>query len=154
MGKYTCEFAEVKLTSVKKGKCIYCGRNCTMTKKFYQTINPFNKNKDGEMKTAKEITDELIAESVEWRKEDMYHKKCLWKFYESKHNPCPVCGADPIMESIGGESGLIYANCSNEKCKIQQWTRQFHKDVDKAWTEWDRYLSRRIIVTAQRTEQP
>jgi hypothetical protein len=53
-------FEEVALTAAKtvNGK--------RRQKKFYQTLNPFNKNKNGVPKTRGEILDELRNQIEEW----------------------------------------------------------------------------------------
>ncbi len=58
-------FQEVSLPGVKWYKCA-CGRRVTRKKKFYQTINPYNKNAQGEIKSRQEILLELSAESTAW----------------------------------------------------------------------------------------
>jgi hypothetical protein len=45
------------------------GKKRQQTKKFWQTINPFNKNADGSVKTATQIRAEVIAERDAWLKE-------------------------------------------------------------------------------------
>lgn len=42
------------------------GRRRQQTKKFWQTINPFNKNADGTQKSRDQIVDELRAERDAW----------------------------------------------------------------------------------------
>ncbi len=42
------------------------GKKRQKTKKFSQTINPYNKNKDGNVKTREEILVELKAEREKW----------------------------------------------------------------------------------------
>lgn len=59
-------FDEVKLYGVKSYKCA-CGRRCTRRHKFFQTINPFNKNVKGEMKTAGEIDAENREMLRRWK---------------------------------------------------------------------------------------
>ena len=45
------------------------GKKHQQTKKFYQTINPFNINADGSVKTGAEIWKEILAERAAWLKE-------------------------------------------------------------------------------------
>ena len=44
------------------------GKRKRKTKKFWQTISPFNKNKDGSIKHPKEILAELEVEAAAWEK--------------------------------------------------------------------------------------
>ena len=52
----TINFQEIKRKIVKRGKCIKCGKNCTRTIVENQTVNPFNKNKDGTIKSYNEVS--------------------------------------------------------------------------------------------------
>lgn len=45
------------------------GKRRQETKKFFQTVNPFNKNADGSLKTREQIYDEVRAERDAWLKE-------------------------------------------------------------------------------------
>jgi hypothetical protein len=58
-------FQEVSITATRKWKTPD-GKRRQETKKFYQTINPFNKNPDGSVKTRREIEDELVLRRNEW----------------------------------------------------------------------------------------
>ena len=69
-------FEEVKLYGSKSGKCSVCGKACTRSQKFSQTINPFNKNKMGEAKTRQEIKAELLEELTLWRSKPPIHSRC------------------------------------------------------------------------------
>lgn len=46
----TLTFREVALWGERSGNCA-CGKKRTRRQKFYQTINPFNRNRAGQMKT-------------------------------------------------------------------------------------------------------
>lgn len=69
-------FEEVKLYGRKSGKCSVCGKTCVRIQKFSQTLNPFNKNKKGEVKTWQEIKTELQDQLVEWRSKPPIHSRC------------------------------------------------------------------------------
>lgn len=58
-------FNEIKLTG--KRKVIVNGKKKIQQKTFSQTVNPFNKNLDGSIKSAKEIIAELKEEIAEWQ---------------------------------------------------------------------------------------
>jgi len=60
-----CNFNEVAITGVRKWKD-GSGKRRQKSKKFYQTVNPYNKNEDGTPKSYEEILHELIAEREEW----------------------------------------------------------------------------------------
>lgn len=69
-------FQEVVLAFRKSGVCPGCGGKATRTKKFSQTLNPFNKNSKGAVKTEAEIKGELVSAGHKWRMEPVYHVKC------------------------------------------------------------------------------
>ena len=74
MATYT--FEEIKLYGNKSGKCSVCGKPCSRSQKFSQTLNPFNKNKMGDVKTWQEIKQELQAELIEWKGKPPIHSRC------------------------------------------------------------------------------
>lgn len=61
-------FEEVSIRAQKSYRCA-CGRRCRRSKKFFQTINPWNKRKDGLPKTVSDIHHEIVVEADAWRKE-------------------------------------------------------------------------------------
>lgn len=69
-------FREYVLTGVKNGICPVCGRKSRRVKKFCQTQNPFNKNKDGVMKSMTEIIAECEIERELWMSDPCFHVKC------------------------------------------------------------------------------
>lgn len=68
-------FQEVALRAEKSGKC-GCGKRRTRREKFWQTLNPFNKNAEGEPKTAQEIRVELAEKIQAWRAEPITCDDC------------------------------------------------------------------------------
>ena len=60
----TTRFDEVSVTATKRWK--EDGKPRQKTKKFYQTINPFNKNTDGSAKTRQQIMVEIVAQRQAW----------------------------------------------------------------------------------------
>lgn len=97
-------FKPVKLRATKTGKCL-CGKTLKRTYTFEQTINPFNKNKDGTIKNRYDIWSELKIEAEEWKKEPCRH---AWA--ESyRHWP------DEIREAYNkGETVKIKMDCGFE----------------------------------------
>lgn len=66
----TITFREVAIRGSKSVKCAgNCGRTLRRQRKFWQTLNPFNKNKSGEVKTSVEIQTELQNERDSWMTE-------------------------------------------------------------------------------------
>jgi len=69
-------FQEIGFKRTKSGKCSVCGKRCQSTKKFFQTVNPFNKNADGTCKDARTIMEEEKEEAQKWLAEPPKHAKC------------------------------------------------------------------------------
>ncbi|HDL7013690.1 TPA: hypothetical protein PXM26_002024 [Yersinia enterocolitica] len=70
------DFREVSITRVRAGKCDVCGKRCQQKKKFYQTLNQFNKNSDGAVKSRDEILLEVKIEGDKWLESSLRHEKC------------------------------------------------------------------------------
>lgn len=66
----TVHFREVVIRGMRRWKDAE-GKKHQETKKFFQTVNPFNLNADGDPKSDCEILDELIAERRKWMAEKM-----------------------------------------------------------------------------------
>ena len=62
-------FQEIVCVAKRTGKCHMCGKRWTKTKKFRQTVNPFNKTADGSQKDRAQIWAELRAEAKLWQPE-------------------------------------------------------------------------------------
>lgn len=73
-------FDEVKLFGLAKPVCKVCRKIRTRKIKAYQTINPFNKNKDGHIKTGDEIqienSEELRKKIIEIETQGVICKAC------------------------------------------------------------------------------
>lgn len=65
----TVTFREVALRGRKRVPCQSCGKFITRQRKFWQTLNPFNKKPDGELKQASDIHAELRDEQRKWTEE-------------------------------------------------------------------------------------
>ncbi|GJK16229.1 hypothetical protein ACOY7H_20790 [Enterobacter roggenkampii] len=75
-GITTTRFDEISTFAEKSGKCDVCGKACKRREKFYQTLNPFNKNADGSVKTYQEIRKEIELKATEWKLKPVRHAKC------------------------------------------------------------------------------
>ncbi|HDV9097244.1 TPA: hypothetical protein QIZ65_004082 [Enterobacter kobei] len=75
-GITTTRFDEISTFAEKSGKCDVCGKACKRREKFYQTLNPFNKNADGSVKTYQEIRKEIELKAIEWKLKPVRHAKC------------------------------------------------------------------------------
>ncbi len=92
----TVSFREIGRQARKSGKCTVCGKRRTRTKKFWQTLSPFNKTAEGRIKTTYDIVPELQAKAAEWKKEPI--NCCQWaikpgrKKYIMEKKRCEICG--------------------------------------------------------------
>jgi hypothetical protein len=68
-------FNSVFLTKQKSGKCSKCGKTIVKQKKFEHTVNPFNKNEDGTVKSYSQVFKDVVKESNEWIP-DFTHDRC------------------------------------------------------------------------------
>lgn len=76
MATTTMTFDEVALRGYKRVKCASCGKRLTRQRKFWQTLSPFNKKKDGSVKYADDIRAELRAECASWEREPEICSAC------------------------------------------------------------------------------
>jgi predicted unusual protein kinase regulating ubiquinone biosynthesis (AarF/ABC1/UbiB family) len=73
----TITFNEVAIHGMKSVKCAGgCGRTLKRSRKFWQTLSPFNKKASGELKSRDEIYEELTAERKAWIAESETCKHC------------------------------------------------------------------------------
>lgn len=76
MRSHSQTFPEVKLSVKASGPCGKCGKTCSRTKKFWQTLSPFNKTEDGSVKSHDQIMVELRQQAAVYRTQPIYHVKC------------------------------------------------------------------------------
>jgi hypothetical protein len=62
----TYTFEKVEHPAQKNTKCIGCGKRLRRRTTLYQTLNPFNKNAQGQPKSRQEIYAELEAKAERW----------------------------------------------------------------------------------------
>ena len=62
----TYKFDEVSIRGTKKWKDPATGKPRQQSRKFWQTISPFNRTTDGPPKTREQIMEELRAERAAW----------------------------------------------------------------------------------------
>lgn len=74
--KFTTNFQKVEIQAKKSGTCGKCGKKCSRSKIFGQTLNPYNKNADGKIKNRSEIMAEVEVQAKQWSLEPVYHSKC------------------------------------------------------------------------------
>lgn len=62
----TTRFEAVKAYGEKSGKCPVCGKRVKRKKTFEGTINPFNKNEAGQVKSRSEVYADQLAKVKAW----------------------------------------------------------------------------------------
>jgi hypothetical protein len=68
MATYTERYEAVTFPAAKNLRCPgECGKKVRRQKTFQQTISPFNRNAEGQVKTRPEIFAELRAQAEEWQ---------------------------------------------------------------------------------------
>lgn len=100
-------FKEVSLTGHSSALCAGgCGRRLQRSRRFYQTLNPFNKLPDGTLKSADDIYEELKKNIAQWKQAPVTCKHCP--------EPAMLC---KIGQPDGGVS-LIAVGGTEEQKKV------------------------------------
>lgn len=76
MATVKVKFDKVSVFAEKEGICPACGTKAKRKKEFWATINPFNKNPNGSIKTGGDIRPQLVERAEAWKAEPCYHAKC------------------------------------------------------------------------------
>lgn len=71
----TYRFKAIKAWREKSGKCPVCGKRVVRKATFEHTVNPFNKNEQGEIKYESEVRRDVNIEADLWEP-DFRHEKC------------------------------------------------------------------------------
>lgn len=105
-------FEKVELHAAKSGKCV-CGKRLRKNKTFHQTINPWNKNMNGFIKTKHEIYDELKSQIEIWKSLPVRHTiPTYWQWtndqredYDKGRDACVImsCGRKILINKEDDE---------------------------------------------------
>lgn len=71
----TYTYPELKTYAEKRGVCPVCGKRVTRRRKFAMTLNPYNRNSDGSVRTVTEIHFLLDRIAEAWEP-DFTHERC------------------------------------------------------------------------------
>lgn len=63
----TTIFEKIERHAERSGFCFKCSEKRKRQKTFYQTVNPWNKNDDGSVRTRTEIYNDIGREIAEWK---------------------------------------------------------------------------------------
>ena len=76
MATYSYTFDEVKRRATKNLPCPTCGKKVRRSTTFMQTVNPYNKLPNGDIKHPVHIRTELAAEAAVWVTKPVICSKC------------------------------------------------------------------------------
>lgn len=68
----------VKHSALKSGKCSVCGKWIKRSKTFEATVNPYNQNASGRIKTHEEVHQDLIQRAHVWLASPIKCALCEW----------------------------------------------------------------------------
>lgn len=69
------KFPTVSQTRLVRGVCPVCGKSSTRRARWEHSINPYNRNADGSVKTAAQVREDVQREAADWEP-DFTHEKC------------------------------------------------------------------------------
>lgn len=72
----TYTYRQVTAYGSKNGVCAVCGGSAKRAKRFRNTVNPFNRNPDGTVRTYDEVYTMVKSMAAEWEAEPLVHKRC------------------------------------------------------------------------------
>lgn len=80
MRTITTTYDRLKAQAQRKVTCPGCGKSRVIRRTFYQTVNPFNRNDDGTVKTYLQVQNSVRQEAADWEPghRDLYHETC-WR---------------------------------------------------------------------------
>ena len=73
--KVTYTYDKIKHVERRYGNCPVCGKRVQRSTTFMETVNPYNRNEDGTVKSAQEVRESVRAKGQAW-KPDFTHDKC------------------------------------------------------------------------------
>lgn len=78
MTSYTVTYEQVSASTRRNGKCPTCEKHLRRQMTFTETVNPFNKNTDGTVKTWFEVNESVRLKAANWNPDPEYfeHEKC------------------------------------------------------------------------------
>lgn len=89
-----------------KGKCGICGKTTTRSKSFEHTINPWNRNEDGSVRTYEEVRERVNAEADAWQP-DFDHWTCVEREERRKRGEIGNVGWPERRDSPARDMGEV-----------------------------------------------
>lgn len=104
------DFEQIELKAKKTGKCI-CGKRLTRQTTFCHTLNPFNKNDRGEVKTREEIYKDLSIEKSQWIEEPLEcPRPTYWQWSKEQREQYNNDGFTEVKMNCGHPVKVINKN--------------------------------------------
>lgn len=72
----TYTFPPINAYRLLVGNCPICGKQTKRSRKFTHTVNPFNVNEDGTVKTPAQVRESVNAEADAWVPDFTHTKPC------------------------------------------------------------------------------
>lgn len=117
----TYNFQEVAVYGEKIGKCPKCGKYYKRREKFWATVNPWNKNEDGYVKSYDEVYDDVVKQCKKWQKEPIEPHNCKEKLPPEESNPLSL---NEINELIS-----YYREKEKEIIKLSAQIKDIEKQI-------------------------
>ncbi len=76
--RITTTFDKIKHVEKRNGKCPVCGKRVQRSQTFEETVNPYNRNEDGTVKTAHEVRQSVRRKWQAWEP-NFTHWDCMGK---------------------------------------------------------------------------
>ena len=69
-------YERITSRATKSGPCAVCGKRAQRSETFENTVNPWNRNEDGTVRTRSEIRAHVDRLAEAWRAEPVVHAGC------------------------------------------------------------------------------
>lgn len=76
--RITTTFDKIKHVEKRNGVCPVCGKRSQRSKTFEETVNPYNRNEDGTIKTPMQVLASVRAKGEAWEP-NLTHWNCMGK---------------------------------------------------------------------------
>lgn len=137
MTEYT--FPKVEHRATKTTKCGACGKRLKRSTTFWQTLSPFNKTSDGNLKTREQIGKELRVAETEWRAEREWCAPC----FEATHVNAKDLVVGNVLESDIGDFPVTSVDTVKNAPGYHDTIRvNAGTDYDISFSPYDRVLTR------------
>jgi len=100
-------FRAIKLRAEKTGKCV-CGKRIKRSITFSQTINPYNRDANNNLKDEQGIQKELRSKASEWKKKPVHCKAPgYWEMTSEQQKEYNNIGSIEVILSCGNKFKIM-----------------------------------------------